>query len=203
MSNRFITRRSAGLNVRVRRRKGSIIMQHKKLLAGLGAVALSLTMAVGTVAPAQAAPPPTVNAQELASVQPAQIDQTIAGVGRFVGTFTPTGFTSQGGVLSVVGDVVGTFTPLVGDPVAVDQQVTTSVVGAAATQVCDILTLDLGPLHLDILGLVVDLSDVQLDITAERGAGNLLGNLLCAVAGLLDGGNTGGLGNLLSRLLGL
>jgi hypothetical protein len=33
------------------------------------------------------------------------------------------------------------------------------------------------------------------------GPGNLLGNLLCAVAGLLDGGPLGNLGNLINRLL--
>ena len=54
--------------------------------------------------------------------------------------------------------------------------------------VCEILELDLGPLHLDLLGLIVDLSEIHLDITAERGPGNLLGNLLCALAGLLDQG---------------
>jgi hypothetical protein len=52
---------------------------------------------------------------------------------------------------------------------------------------CDILLLDLGPLHLDVLGLVVDLSQVVLDIDAQAGAGNLVGNLLCAVVHLLDG----------------
>jgi hypothetical protein len=51
---------------------------------------------------------------------------------------------------------------------------------------CEILDLDIGPIHLDLLGLVVDLSAIHLDITAVSGAGNLLGNLLCAVAGLLD-----------------
>lgn len=58
--------------------------------------------------------------------------------------------------------------------------------GGAQTE-CDILFLDLGPLFLDVLGLQVDLSQITLDITAVRGPGNLLGNLLCAVAGLLDG----------------
>jgi hypothetical protein len=57
-----------------------------------------------------------------------------------------------------------------------------------AQAVCDVLNLVLGPLHLDLLGLVVDLNQVVLDITAVSGAGNLLGNLLCAVLGLLDGG---------------
>lgn len=58
---------------------------------------------------------------------------------------------------------------------------------AGATEaVCDILFLNLGPLNLDLLGLTVDLSRITLDINAVSGSGNLLGNLLCAVAGLLD-----------------
>jgi len=57
----------------------------------------------------------------------------------------------------------------------------------AVTQAtCGILDLDIGAIHLDLLGLVVDLAPIHLDITAVSGAGNLLGNLLCAVAGLLD-----------------
>jgi hypothetical protein len=69
---------------------------------------------------------------------------------------------------------------------------------------CQILFLDLGPLFLDVLGLQVDLSDIQLDITAVPGAGNLLGNLLCAVAGLLDGVGLGGaIENLLNRITGI
>ena len=52
---------------------------------------------------------------------------------------------------------------------------------------CDVLNLLLGPLDLNLLGLRVQLNQVDLDITAEQGPGNLLGNLLCAVAGLLDG----------------
>jgi hypothetical protein len=51
---------------------------------------------------------------------------------------------------------------------------------------CQILGLSLGPLHLDLLGLVVDLNQVVLAITAVAGAGNLLGNLLCAITHLLD-----------------
>ena len=55
-----------------------------------------------------------------------------------------------------------------------------------AAGTCRILDLTLGPLHLDLLGLVVDLNQVHLTITAQQGPGNLLGNLLCAVAHLLD-----------------
>jgi hypothetical protein len=64
------------------------------------------------------------------------------------------------------------------------------------TAVCDVLFLDLESLFLDVLGLTVDLDPVILDINAVPGAGNLLGNLLCAVAGLLDGGLSGLLGGL-------
>jgi hypothetical protein len=71
--------------------------------------------------------------------------------------------------------------------------------GISANQAeCQILFLDLGPIFLDVLGLQVDLSQIVLDVTAVAGSGNLLGNLLCAVVGLLDG--TGLLLNLLDNL---
>lgn len=63
---------------------------------------------------------------------------------------------------------------------------------------CDILRLVLGPLDLNLLGLRVQLNRVVLRITAEPGPGNLLGNLLCAIAGLLD---RGGLLEIIRRLL--
>jgi len=65
---------------------------------------------------------------------------------------------------------------------------------------CGILHLVLGPLHLNLLGLHVHLNKVILDIVAKSGAGNLLGNLLCAVAGLLDGSQLR-LANILNRIL--
>ncbi|MBW8750316.1 MAG: hypothetical protein JF565_02690 [Propionibacteriales bacterium] len=67
---------------------------------------------------------------------------------------------------------------------------------------CDILHLVLGPLDLNLLGLKVHLDRVVLDVTAQPGSGQLLGNLLCAVAGLLDpGGTLSGLLGQLSTLL--
>jgi hypothetical protein len=57
---------------------------------------------------------------------------------------------------------------------------------AAAAAPCPVLNLVLGPLDLNLLGLQVHLSTVLLNIIAQPGPGNLLGNLLCAVAGLLD-----------------
>ena len=68
----------------------------------------------------------------------------------------------------------------------VSQPVSLPVTTLQAT--CDILHLELGPLDLNLLGLVAHLDRVVLDITAQQGPGNLLGNLLCAIAGLLDPG---------------
>ena len=61
-----------------------------------------------------------------------------------------------------------------------------SIMQPAAQASCGILNLVLGPLHLELLGLVVDLNQVVLNVVAQTGAGNLLGNLLCALTGLLD-----------------
>ena len=70
------------------------------------------------------------------------------------------------------------FTAPVTIAVAADQ--------SAATD-CPVLDLTLAPLHLDILGLVVDTSPICLNIVAHHGEG-LLGDLLCSVANLLNGG---------------
>lgn len=53
---------------------------------------------------------------------------------------------------------------------------------ASQQAVCDVLNLVLGPLHLELLGLIVDLNQVVLNITADPGGG-LLGSLLCSLAG--------------------
>lgn len=68
---------------------------------------------------------------------------------------------------------------------------------------CEILDLELEPLDLNLLGLVVHLDRIVLDITAQPGPGNLLGNLLCAIANLLNGNNPlGAIANLLNQILG-
>lgn len=51
---------------------------------------------------------------------------------------------------------------------------------------CRILSLDLGPINLNLLGLVVRTNQIQLRIDAVQGPGNLLGNLLCGITGILD-----------------
>lgn len=52
---------------------------------------------------------------------------------------------------------------------------------------CPILDLTLGPITLNLLGLIVETSPICLNITAYDGGG-LLGDLLCTVADLLGGG---------------
>jgi hypothetical protein len=70
---------------------------------------------------------------------------------------------------------------------------------------CQILNVILGPLHLDLLGLVVDLygqtkrDPVRVRITGQPGHG-LLGDLLCSLAG---GGNVTSLAQLRSLLQSL
>lgn len=108
-----------------------------------------------------------------------------------------TGFQVIGGqpnaVLNLVnstGDVVATVTaPLQGL--------------LQATGTCQILDLTIQPIHLNLLGLVVDTNTIHLQITAQSGSGNLLGNLLCSVAHLLDNpsGQLTGVVNLLNNIL--
>ena len=106
-------------------------------------------------------------------------------------------FSVVNGALQVTGNVVN---PATG---AILGTFTVPISTAQAAGSCQILDLVLGPLHLDLLGLVVDLNQVHLTITAQQGPGNLLGNLLCSVAHLLDNTNgLQGIANILNQLLG-
>jgi hypothetical protein len=158
------------------------------------------------------------------------VSGTSADGNAFQGTMDVLGFINDNG-LKAIASLTGAITPASGAP----QQVTGALVlvpvknaaaapagfggtdptggrnlriGAAPAQQqarCPILNLDLGPLDLNLLGLTVHLNEVVLDITAVPGAGNLLGNLLCAVANLLNGLNLNLLGtavvNVLTQLL--
>jgi hypothetical protein len=144
---------------------------------------------------------------------------TVANGGTFRGTLDITNFYSENNALfanglldgklyDAAGHEIGSVTNELaqGFPVTVD-----GAAGPAAPNpppvTCNILTLDLGPLHLDLLGLVVDLNAIHLTITAVQGPGNLLGNLLCAIAHLLDGnpliGILGQIADLLNRIIDL
>jgi hypothetical protein len=128
------------------------------------------------------------------------IVQTIPGIGTFVGSLTTTSFQLVNGVLNAVGTLTGTFTPLVGIPQTVNQVVSIPLSGITGT--CTILTLHTGAISLNLLGLSIALAPIDLVITAAAAPGNLLGNLLCAVAHLLDaGGPLTGLVALLNQIL--
>ena len=71
--------------------------------------------------------------------------------------------------LSHSGKMLGVSTPI------------TSQQQAATGAICPILDLILGPLHLDLLGLIVDLNQVHLTITADPNGG-ILGSLFCSLA---------------------
>jgi hypothetical protein len=137
------------------------------------------------------------------------------------GTFTILRFAHVEDQIFAVGTVVGTVTsaipggpaqtfvtqvamPLVRPDAGAAPAASAAPGDVTAMQVCNILNLVLGPLDLNLLGLEVHLNQVILDIVAVTGAGNLLGNLLCAIVGLLDGGGAAGqIVTLLNQVLGI
>ncbi len=109
--------------------------------------------------------------------------------GTFNGTANITSFALQNGQLVANGTLTGTLLNAAGAVIGnvTNVPITLPVNLPGAGGACQILDLTLGPLDLNLLGLVVHLDTVHLNITAVPGPGNLLGNLLCAVAHLLDG----------------
>jgi hypothetical protein len=102
---------------------------------------------------------------------------------------------------AVVGQLTGKLiNPGQGQNTAQDVNQTVAMpVADLQAATCEVLNLVLGPLHLELLGLIVDLNQVVLNITADPNGG-ILGSLLCSLAG----GPTGGaLSDLLNRLLAL
>ena len=165
-------------------------MRHLRLLVALAVLATMMVVPAST----SAAP---ANRADLLSIP---VAGTLENGLPFTGTATITEITRDGSqllfsgeILDAAGALAGTFTDVAG---------TLQQTGGGSQGKCDILFLDLAPIHLDVLGLEIDLSQIVLDINAVPGAGNLLGNLLCGVLGLLDGDLVGGLGGLLDRLLG-
>jgi|GEM_PF-1417661 len=148
----------------------------------------------------------------------ADVSGALAGGGSLTGTALIQSIErTADGALQVTGVLNGTATLADGTvQTIVDQAFTTTATlsrTAAASAsgitmsshnepgVCDILFLDIAPIFLDLLGLQVDLSQITLDLDAAPGGGNLLGNLLCAVTGLLDPGSA--LDRLLDRITNL
>ncbi|HEY8224678.1 MAG TPA: hypothetical protein VIG25_05320 [Pyrinomonadaceae bacterium] len=123
--------------------------------------------------------------------------------GGFIGVFSLTRFVIRNGQVAAAGTLTGTVTNAAGQTVgAIAQTITLSLININAT--CDILHLELGPIDLNLLGLVVHVDKIVIDIDAQSGPGNLLGNLLCAIANLLNtNGPLSTLVNLLNQILSL
>jgi hypothetical protein len=157
------------------------------MLTGIGAAGTA------SAAQAQATDPTTI-----------PVTGTLAnGNGAVDGTMNIQRFATQNGDLVALGTFTGTVTNASGQVLSSgSQQVAVPVDVAASGGSCQILDLVLAPLDLDLLGLQVHLDQVHLNITAQQGPGNLLGNLLCAVAGLLDG-PANPVGALLDQLVAL
>jgi hypothetical protein len=139
-----------------------------------------------TAASSTAAPPQVVGKKTV------QVRGTADDGSKFNGQFTVTSFRQATGAnasspVEAVGDLTGKLIHPGQGVGAQDVSESGVAMPAAVGQAsCEILDLVLGPLDLNLLGLEVHLDTVHLNITAVPGAGNLLGNLLCAVAGLLD-----------------
>ena len=139
----------------------------------------------------------TASAQEPAKTA---LTKTVAltGTKGFKGTYTIDRFASKGGKLVTYGTLKGTLrkngkTKRVSKQnVAMPASVAGTASGAKAAQIppiagaCTILNLSIAPINLNLLGLSVRTNQIDLRIDAVPGAGNLLGNLLCSITGLLD-----------------
>jgi hypothetical protein len=166
-------------------------------MAGTAVTAATLATAVGLFATTANAAPVIAKSSTTTAAAPAAqrgtLTSTVAGTftnGTFAGTFTPSKFSVVNGVLEATGLVKGTMTDANGSTLGTVSKTATIPVdrtNAADAVGCNILNLTLGPLNLNLLGLVVTLNQVHLVITAVPGAGNLLGNLLCEVTNLLNG----------------
>jgi len=108
----------------------------------------------------------------------------------------------QGGLLNLTGapltqltDVVtGALDGVLGD--LLDNG--TPGMGAMQAGRCDLVNLELGEIHLNVLGLQVDTSEICLDVFAQRGGG-ILGDLLCGINNLLNRNNPGNAVNALAH----
>jgi hypothetical protein len=108
-------------------------------------------------------------------------------VGTFKGTFAGHHFTRYGVMM----------------PAGVNQNAMAPSRRAHAAQSCPILNLTLGPIHLNLLGLVINTNQINVNITAVSGQG-LLGDLLCSVSNALStGGLLGQIEGDLHSLVGL
>lgn len=169
-------------------------MSARKLGVVLAAVCAALLI-VPVAASAQSTPTPV----PVTSFSNIPVSGTAHNGKSFAGHFNISHFVTRNGKTYALGTLTGKIghrtvkRSNVAIPVAMGNGSPTGLTSSSRHQVaspaatCPILHLDLAPLTLNLLGLNVHLNEVVLDITATSGPGNLLGNLLCSVANLLNG----------------
>jgi hypothetical protein len=156
--------------------------------ARMSFVLAAAVMAALAVAPASQAQTPTKRL-----TQKVALNGKTAGGKSFKGSYTVARFKrSASGKLVAVGTVRGRLggRSVSKRNVAVPARLTRPATSAQIPQpipgACQILVLDLRPITLNLLGLLVRTSRIVVRIDAVPGAGNLLGNLLCGLTGILD-----------------
>jgi hypothetical protein len=160
-------------------------MKQFRLAAAAAMVACGLLLG-GTAATASAQDATTPFAQTVPVTGQAKNGKA------FTGTYTIKKFVQRGGKAWAVGTLRGTLKNRkvtkrgVRMPAAIVAPAQTSQVPLPTPGACQVLNLVLGPINLNLLGLRVATNDIHLLIEAIPGAGNLVGNLLCAVTNLLN-----------------
>lgn len=183
-------------------------MDKSRLRTALGAMAMVIAMVAMSLVGSPAANAASAKAASdaagtLTSVVTGTFTDAQGGTGTFAGTFTPSRFADAGDHIDATGVLAGQLTDSTGAVQNVSQTQTFAVQDINPIG-CQVLDLNLAPLDLDLLGLVVHLDRVHLNITAVPGAGNLLGNLICGIVGLLDGvGTLAQISQLLNQILAL
>jgi hypothetical protein len=175
-------------------------MRLKLLIAAAAATVVAIVAGL-TIAP-------TASAAGTTNIDAVPVQGTIDSTGgMFDGNLDVNRVALQNGQLRAIGTLSGDVVNAAGDTVGTVTDKPVSVPVTAEDGSCQILDLSIGAVNLNVLGLIVQLDPVHLNITAQQGSGNLLGNLLCTVAHLLDNngpsGSLGGLGGLLAPIVNL
>lgn len=126
---------------------------------------------------------PAANAQGFIPVSPQTLNLGSMGAGTLT-ALKITNISVVNGQLVASG--LATVNTASGTAIGVFQNQPLAASNTPSHNTCPILHLVVGPIRLNLLGLIVTTNQIVLDITAVPGAGNLLGNLLCAVANLLN-----------------
>ena len=125
------------------------------------------------------------------------------------GVFAIQRFVHEGAQIIAVGKITATTTNTEGNVQNFVTQARLPILSSTIPgDVCSVLHLALGPLDLDLLGRRVQLDEIALDITAQSVditaqavAENPLGNQLCSISGLLNGGGLTNAGARVTALL--